>query len=472
VIGGGASGLAAAVAIARRAEREQTAVKLTLLEADQRLGGRVLGGELAGARVDLGPESILAREADTWTLLKDLGVEADVVRPATTSASIWNGRRLVAIPRGFPLSVPAQMTWSWRWDVVRAIGPLPALRASLEPWLKGPVPSPDQALGPFISARLGKSVLKGLVDPLLGGIYAGSADQLSIGAVAPQLLQALRLDPSLLRGLRRMSSPTPTSQGSPPSPFLTLRGGLSTLVDALAAALPADTAQLGARVSAVETGPGSACRLQVELKPPLEVDGVVLALPAPHAAELLAGLAPEMSGQLRRQVYSSVATVTLAYPDDGFPRPLPGSGFLVPRFPRRVATACTFMDRKWPHLRQPGVSILRVSAGSLGEEWVLGLDDATLVSSIHKTLRTILGVTALPQAALVQRWPQALAQYRAGHLAWTEGVQKQAAALPVPLVLTGASYQGIGLAACLRGGSRAGEQLWERLGRGAANAAD
>ena len=472
VVGGGVSGLAAAVALARRATLDQTAVELTVLEADHRLGGRVLGGELAGAMIDLGPESILAREADTWTLLKDLGVEAKVVRPGTTSASIWNGRRLVAIPRGFPLSVPAQMTWSWRWDVVRAIGPLPALRAGLEPWLKGPVPSPDQALGPFISARLGRSVLRGLVDPLLGGIYAGSADQLSIGAVAPQLLQALRLDPSLLRGLRRMSSPTPPTAGAPPSPFITLRGGLSTLVEALAAALPAHAAKLGAQVSAIEAGPGGTCRLRVEGQPPLEVDGVVLALPAPHAAELLAGLAPEMSGQLRRQEYSSVATVTLAYPDDGFPRPLTGSGFLVPRFPRRVATACTFMDRKWPHLRQPGVTILRVSAGSLGEEWVLGLDDTTLASSVHKTLRTILGVTALPQAVLVQRWPQALPQYRAGHLAWTEAVQRQASALPVPLELTGASYQGIGLAACLRGGSGAGQKLWERLDRGAPSAAD
>jgi len=466
VIGGGVSGLAAAAAISRRSASEPSPVELTVLEADQRLGGRVLGAELAGVRVDLGPESILARGADTWATLADLGLEAEVVRPGTTAASIWNGRRLVPIPRGFPLGVPAHLTWAWRWDVIRAVGPLPALRAALEPWLRGPVPEPDQALGPFLSARLGRSVFRQLVDPLLGGIYAGSAQQLSIGAVAPQLLEALRLDPSLLRGLRRMSPPIPPGGAAPASPFITMRHGLSELVAGLASALPATSPRLGTRVSALAAGPGGSCELRLESGPPLEVDGVVLAVPAPQAAQLLRGLAPDMAGRLRRQEYSSVVTVTLAYPEAAFPRALVGSGFLVPRFPRRVVTACTFMDRKWPHLHRPGQTLLRVSAGSLDEEWVLGLDDATLVSSVHRTLRTILGLTALPQGVVVQRWPQALAQYRAGHLGWVEALQQQAAALPIRLVLTGAAYQGVGLAACLRTGTAAGQQLWDQLGTG------
>ncbi len=472
MIGGGVSGLAASFAIVRRAASTGAPVELTLLEADDRLGGRVLTADFAGTRIDLGPESVLARGADTWELFADLGIETEVVRPGTTAAGIWNGRRLVPIPRGFPLSIPPRLTWSWRWDVIRAIGPLPALRASLEPWLKGPVPDPDQALGPFISARLGQAVFRKLVDPLLGGIYAGSAEQLSLGAVAPQLLQALRLDSSLLRGLRRMSSPPPSPNGSPPTTFITLEGGLTRLVDALAASLPAGAARLGTRVTALAAGPAGSCQLRFGGEPHLEVDGVVLALPAARAAELLWGLAPEMSDQLGRQDYASVATVTLAYRDQAFPRPLTGSGFLVPRLPRRVVTACTFMDRKWPHLRQPGTTILRVSTGSLGEEWVLGLDDTTLVSSVHKSLRTVLGVTELPRSVRVQRWPQALAQYRAGHLAWAARLQQQAAALPLNLVLTGASYQGVGVAACLRDGTAAGQQLWDRLALSPPDGAD
>ncbi|MHB8555568.1 MAG: protoporphyrinogen oxidase [Candidatus Dormibacteria bacterium] len=463
VIGGGVSGLAASRAIARGAASAGAPVELILLEADDRLGGRVLTADFAGTKIDLGPESILARGTDTWKLLADLGIEAAVLRPGTTSAGIWNGRRLVPIPKGFPLSIPPQLTWRWRWDVIRAIGPLPALRASVEPWLKGQVPDPDQALGPFISARLGRAVFRRLVDPLMGGIYAGSAEQLSIGAVAPQLLQALRLDSSLLHGLRRMSSPPPPADGSPPTTFITLEGGLTRLVEALAAALPAGTARLGTRVAELAAGPAGSCQLRFGEAPPLEVDGVVLALPAPRAAELLSGLAPGMSDQLCRQDYASVATVTLAYRDQAFPRPLTGSGLLVPRSPRRVVTACTFMDRKWPHLRQPGTTILRVSTGSLGEEWVLGLDDTTLVSSVHRSLRTMLGVTELPSSVRVQRWPQALAQYRAGHLAWAAQLQQQAGALPIKVVLTGASYQGVGLAACLRDGTEAGQRLWDRL---------
>jgi oxygen-dependent protoporphyrinogen oxidase len=158
-----------------------------------------------------------------------------------------------------------------------------------------------------------------------------------------------------------------------------------------------------------------------------------------------------------------VATVTLAYPDAAFPKGLTGSGFLVPRRPRRVVTACTFLDRKWPHLRQDGLTVLRVSAGSLGEEWVLGLDDATLVSSVHKTLRTMLGVRDLPRAARVHRWQPALPQYRTGHVTWRESLQEQASALSAPTVLTGAAYLGVGLAACLRDGAAAGQRMWDAV---------
>jgi oxygen-dependent protoporphyrinogen oxidase len=198
---------------------------------------------------------------------------------------------------------------------------------------------------------------------------------------------------------------------------------------------------------------------------PLMVDGVVLAVPAPAAAELLATIAPQMSSDLRRQEYSSVTVVTLAYPDSAFPQQLIGSGFLVPRYPRRVVTACTYLDRKWPHLRQDGLTLLRVSAGSLGEEWVLGLDDTTLVSSVHKSLRTMLGVTELPRLVKVQRWRPALPQYRAGQVAWRESMQRQANALPGPVVLTGAAYSGVGLAACLREGGTAGGRLWDAVER-------
>jgi oxygen-dependent protoporphyrinogen oxidase len=193
-----------------------------------------------------------------------------------------------------------------------------------------------------------------------------------------------------------------------------------------------------------------------------------MAVPAPAAATLLGPMTEGMGNLLRRLEYASVATVTLAYPDNGLSSELVGSGFLVARRPRRVVTACTFMDRKWPHLRQADRTILRASVGSFNDEWALTLDDTTLITSVHRELRHILRLTRLPLEARVQRWHGALPQYRAGHLAWRASVDKAAGELTLPIELTGAAFGGVGVAACLKDSAAAADRLWRRLGQIAA----
>ncbi|MDA8394994.1 MAG: protoporphyrinogen oxidase [Candidatus Dormibacteraeota bacterium] len=456
VVGAGVSGLSAARELDRASREDRVPCRITVFEAEGRVGGRVLSAEVRGQRVDVGAESMLVRDPSTIEVLSALGLDGELVRPGTTSASIWSGRRLVPIPKGTSLGVPLHPLQP---GVVRLLGPLGSLRAFLEPWLLGPTVTPDDPLGPFLEGRLGKAAVRRLVDPLLGGVYAGPAELLSVGAVAPHLLSALERDRSLLRGLRQQPAAPPGAVTG----FIALRSGLQTLAEKLAGGLDRSALRLQTPVRGawpaplgqmrVETGQGSE-----------EFDGLVLALPAPPAAELLQGLAPELARELRRQRYSNVATITLAYPESAISRRPPGSGFLVPRFPGRVVTACTFMDQKWPHLRQPGILLLRASAGGHGDDWPLEVDDATLVTSVHTHLRRHLGLRQVPLEARVQRWSPALPQYRAGHLAWRDSVEAQVAALPYPVVLAGAAYRGVGLEACLRDGVRAARALWQRLG--------
>jgi oxygen-dependent protoporphyrinogen oxidase len=239
--------------------------------------------------------------------------------------------------------------------------------------------------------------------------------------------------------------------------------GLAKLVDGLLQALPRGTVGLASSVIAIETPEPNRIRVRIQSKSVAEFEGVVLALPAPAAAGLLSPISERLGSMLRRLEYASVATVTLAYPNAGLTRPLLGSGFLMARRPRRMVTACTFMDRKWPNLRQPELSILRASVGSSGDEWALVLDDATLVTSVHRELRTILGLSQLPVDARVQRWHGALPQYRTGHLGWRAEVAESAALLPAAIELTGAAFGGIGIAACLRDGATAARALWDRV---------
>ncbi len=457
VVGAGVAGLSAARELIRASREEGVPASITVFEAEDRVGGRVLSAEVRGQRIDLGAESMLVRDPSTLETLSSLGLDEELVRPGTTSASIWSGRRLVPIPKGTSLGVPLHPLQP---EVVRLLGPLGSLRASLEPWLRGPTVTADDPLGPFLVGRLGRLAVSRLVDPLLGGVYAGPAELLSVGAVAPHLLAALGRDRSLLRGLRLQRPPAPGAVTG----FISLRSGLQTLAEKLAEALDPSALRLRTPVTATWPGPSGLVRVESGGGSD-DFDGLVLALPAPSAAQLMQGLAPELSRELRRQRYSNVATVTLAYPESAVSRRPSGSGFLVPRFPGRVVTACTFMDQKWPHLRKPGILLLRASAGGHGDEWPLEVDDATLVTSVHTHLRRHLGLRVVPLEARVQRWAPALPQYRAGHLAWRDSVEAQVAALPYPVVLAGAAYRGVGMEACLKDGVRAARALWQRLGR-------
>jgi len=461
VIGAGVSGLAAAGELHRLGQQSSRALSLSVFEASDRPGGKLLTTDFAGARVDLGAESLLAREPEVEAAVELLGLGGLLVRPATTSASIWNGRRLVAIPKDSVLGVPL---YPWRTDVVRAAGLVGAARAALEPLLGRGEPDPDGALGAFVGGRVGKTLFGQLVDPLLGGVYGGPAAGLSSGAVAPQLVAAAHGGGSLLRGLRRVAATAPRQPGL--SPFVSFEGGLGQLVDGLIRAIPGTALHLNRAIARVEPVADGRLRILSRGEPATEVDGVILALPAPAAASVLSSVSGEIGPLLRQLDYASVATVTLAYPDSAFSRPLSGSGFLVVRRPRRTVTACTFLDRKWPHLRQPDRTILRASVGSFGDEWVLALDDTTLVTAIHRQLRPILGLTKLPVEVRVERWHGALPQYLAGHLKWRAQVTAATGRLPVPIELTGAAFGGVGVAACLRDGASSARTLWMRFEAG------
>jgi oxygen-dependent protoporphyrinogen oxidase len=157
-----------------------------------------------------------------------------------------------------------------------------------------------------------------------------------------------------------------------------------------------------------------------------------------------------------------VGTVSLSYPESALATLPAGSGFLVPRSPTRVVTACTFMDRKWPHLRRENTVLLRASIGSAGDATILEMDDATIISATHNSLRSMLPISGLPRAAIVRRWQPALPQYRAGQMAWAKDVGEGTGALDAPLTLAGASYSGVGIAACLQHAEETAHALLER----------
>lgn len=457
VVGGGISGLAAAYALAT-GERPP---RLTVLEGSQRLGGKLAGTDLEGIPVDLGAESVLARRPEAVGLIRAVGLGDDLVHPATTSAGLWIGDRIRAIPTtvmGVPVDPAA---------TVDVLGPEAAEQVAREAELPPPALREDVAIGQFVAARMGPRVTERLVDPLLGGVYAGRAEELSLAAAVPDLYAKLRTAPGLLAAAAELRPPGQRPASTAPV-FAGIAGGVHRLIGALEAELVQRGVEIrrgstvrrigrGADGYELESGPVPAPRLD-------RADAVVVAAPASPAARMLAGLVPSAATELAAIEYASMAIVTLAVRARDWPAAATGSGFLVPSAEGRTVKASTYSHAKWEWSAQAGgdLALLRCSVGRLGEEAVLQRSDDELVALAAADLRTAIGLDTPVVGQVVTRWGGALPQYRVGHLDRIGRVEASLAEEP-GLALCGAAYGGVGIAACVAAAGRAATRVRTHL---------
>lgn len=453
VVGGGITGLAAAYELAVHG-----GASVVLVEADDRLGGKLATTPFRGRPVDAGADAFLARVPDASDLCAELGLADTLVSPAVGSASIWRAGALRRIPPGLVLGVPVDVDTAAHSDVLSPEG---WARAAQEPDLPGEPLSHDEALGAVIRRRFGDEVLERLVGPLMGGVYAGDADRTSIEASTPQLADAARSDRSMSRALSRQRDQSPPDPTAPV--FLSPRDGMAALVDALAATTPAELLTSTPVTAVVESGGG-----WVVSTPDVDIEahGVVIATPAAAAARLLAETAPVAADLLTGIEYASVVLVTLAYPASAVGVPLDGSGFLIPRTEGLFTTAVSWSSVKWAHLARPdGEVTLRASAGHRADPTAVTLPDDEVLSRIRADLHLTMGISpeTEPLEARISRYPRGLPQYDVGHLDRVAAIEAAVAQTAPGLVVTGAAFRGLGVPACIRQGRAAARALLAQL---------
>ncbi|WP_031127150.1 protoporphyrinogen oxidase [Streptomyces exfoliatus] len=457
VAGGGIAGLAAAHRLALAGHR------VTLLEAGPRLGGKLLAGEIAGAPVDLGAESLLARRPEAVALARAVGLGDRLQAPVTTTASVWSRGSLVPMPKGHVMGVPADahaVAGLLSEEGVRRIG----RDGELPPADIGE----DIAIGAYVADRMGHEVVDRLVEPLLGGVYAGDAYRISMRAAVPALFEAARRHPTLTAAVRAVQQAGATvpadtagaATGLGGSVFLGIDGGVGTLPGAVADAIrtAGGTILTDAPVTELRrTGPTGWQVVSGDRV--LTADAVVLATPAGPAAALLAPHAPAASAELDTVAYASMALVTLAFRRSDMPA-LPGSGFLVPPVDGHTIKASTFSSQKWGWVADgaPDLFVLRTSVGRHGEEEQVHREDADLVAASLKDLAAATGLAVRPVATTVTRWTGGLPQYPVGHLDRVARVREAVAALP-GLRVAGAAYDGVGIPACVASAHRAADEI-------------
>jgi len=452
IIGGGISGLSTAHYLA------EAGIASVLIEARPRLGGVIQSEYVEGCIIEGGPDSFLSSKPAAMDLIRELGLAGDVIgsNDRQRVTYIWKGGRLVPMPDGLQLMVPTRLvpvltskllSWPTKFRMGRELFRPPGRHTG------------DQSVADFVTAHYGAEAVDYLAEPLLSGIFGGSPSALSVVSVLPRFVELEAKYGSLTKGvLAERKAHREQANGLPL--FRTLKGGLGDLVDALTARMEGRVTVLHQRALAVDHSAGG-FRIQLT-DGSLECAGLVLACEAYNAGALVSSLDQRLAALLTAIPYSSSMTVTLAFPDTAFPRPLRGFGFLVPKRERRRLVACTWVGAKFANRVPAGTTMLRCFLGGMDDAAILSESDDAVTAAVESELHRIIGFSAEPLFRRIFRWPRSMAQYNVGHTQRLAEIEARATAIPA-FQLAGNAYQGIGIPDCIRTGKRAAESLAKAL---------
>jgi oxygen-dependent protoporphyrinogen oxidase len=462
IIGGGITGLATAFYLQQHALAE---IQTTLIESSPRLGGKILSTHQDGFTVECGPDSFITQKPAAITLCHDLGLADQLIGSSIGKPTyVWNRGHLHPIPEGMMLMAPTMMLPFLRSRLISWPG---KLRMGMELLIPRREETGDESLASFTRRRLGTEALEKIAAPLMAGIFAADPEKLGLQSTFPMFLEMEKQHGSLLRGIlkrNRAKARNPVPAGSKPKPspmFMTLKGGLEQLVDALVARLKQQKVLLDRRVTCVNR---VLDRYQIDLNDGsrLWADEIVFATPADVTADLVRGLDPVLAFKLRAIHYVSTATVSLAFKRSDLKTPLHGTGFLVPHNAKRRITACSWSSQKFSHRAPDEFELIRVFIGGARAELLAEQNDSALIQLAREELRDIMGIDAEPVLAKAYRWAKANPQYDVGHGDRIAEIERLAAWHP-GLHLAGAAYHGAGIPDCISSGIKTAANIANRL---------
>jgi oxygen-dependent protoporphyrinogen oxidase len=436
IVGGGVSGLAAAY----RIERLSKDARVTLFEASDRLGGNIRTDTSGGFVLEAGPDSWVTTKPEARALAKELGLEGECIDTIEENRRVYVafGKELHALPEGLVLGVPTKIaplvaTNLFGWDAKLRMGL--ELLIPKKDWHDGD----DESIASFFTRRFGEELTDRLAAPLLGGIFAGDASELSIRAAFPQLVEMEKNFGSLVRAMRS----APPRRGKGGSMFQSLRGGMHAFVDRLASSLVRTEIKAAHAVRNLERS----ARWMVDGE---AFDDVILTAPGFVLTDLVRGFDTKLADLFGELRYASTATVLLGFAKADVKHPLDATGFLVPRSLGRPMLACTFASSKWPNRAPPGHALIRV----FFNDSVLDRSDDDLVLLAREELERWLGPLGQTRISRVNRYERASPQPMLGHLARMQKIHGRLEDHP-GLHLAGNGYDGSGIPDCIKQSDRA-----------------
>lgn len=464
IVGGGITGLSAAFYMQKEAREKGLPLDVILVEASNRLGGKIQTVRRNGFIIERGPDSFLIRKKSMGILAQDLGIEGELVKNATGQAYVLVGGELHPIPGGSVMGIPTEIGPFLKTGLFSLSGKLRAAGDFVLPRsnIKG-----DQSLGGFFRRRFGGEIVENLIEPLLSGVYAGDIDHMSLESTFPQFYAVEKKHRSLILGMKKTTPkqlPQKDGHGAKKEGvFHTFRNGLETIVEAIEQQLEPGSVMKGVRIDAIEAPGmvGEKTILEMNDGRKIEADSVILTTGHEMAGRLFAphGLLQD----LREIPTTSVATVALAFPEEHVVQDKEGTGFLVSRSSDYSITACTWTHRKWPTTTPAGKVLIRAFVGRVGDEAIVDLPDAEIEKIVLADLGRVMNITGKPDFTVITRWKKDRPQYRVGHKQRIAAARAELESKFPQVKLAGASYNGVGLPDCIDQGRAAVKEVLEDL---------
>lgn len=451
VIGGGISGLAFANRIREAAKADSAPFEISIVEAQDRLGGIIESFRDENFLFEGGPESFITEKPWALELCQRLGLGSQLIntRAEYRRSFIVRKGRLEAVPEGFYLIAPSRILPFLKSGIMSWRG---KMRVLAEPFLPARKNSGDESAASFIRRRFGAEALRWAGQPMLGGIYSADPERLSLRATFPKFLDWERDHGSIIRALRARSRAGKNSESLASGPryglFASLRMGMESLIRALLAHNPDLSVTTGAAaVRLSRTSEGWTILLGSGQE--LRADAVACALPGPRAARLLAPEFPELAAQIASIPCSSSVTVNLGYREFPLASKFRGFGFVVPEEEGSGILGCTFSHLKFEGRAPSDQALLRVFLRGKLRDRALAEKDEKVVTEVLLELERLLGISARPVLSAVRRYPDSMPQYEVGHLDKAAAILKRSNEIP-GLYLLGNTYCGVGLPDCIR----------------------
>lgn len=452
VVGGGITGLTAAYYLKKEIDRLHLPYDVTLIEADDTLGGKIKTVHKNEFVLERGPDSFLERKKPAVNLVDQLGLTDELVRNSTGQARVLVNNTLHPIPPGSYMGIPVNEDALADSDLMSEAG---KQRVKQELDMPKGAAQTDQSLGKFLRRRFGDELIENLVEPLLSGIYSSDIDEMSLMASFPTFYELEQTYGSVTRGLRETMPTRQASTGKRKGQFLTLRNGLVTLVDKLYETLGEETFMLNTTVKKV-TQQADTYHLTLSDDQVYEADAVIMTIP--HS--FLPGIFESypLFSPFKQMPMSSVANVMLAFDQSVLADSLDGTGFVVSRNSDHRMTACTWTHRKWPSTTPDGKALLRMYVGKPSDQEVLDTSDDEMIAIVRAELEKTMGIQDEPEFAMVTRWENMMPQYTIGHVERLEKARRLLRETLPGVYLAGSSFEGVGVPDCIGQGEAAASQ--------------